>query len=69
MNPTDAVVVAALVLLLIWEGWTLGNKRRGDTISESIWRAVLKQPLVPFLLGLLMGHWLWLPSKCWEAMR
>lgn len=69
MNPTDAVVMGALVLLLVWEGWTLFNKREGDTISESMWRAIVRQPLVAFLLGMLMGHWVWIPSDCWNAFR
>ena len=69
MNPTDGVVTGAVVLLLVWEGWTLANKRKADTISETIWRAIARQPLVAFLLGMLMGHWIWIPSECWELFR
>ena len=69
MNPTDAVVTGVVVFLLGWEGWTLANKRQGDTISETVWRAVVRRPLIPFLLGALMAHWLWLPERCWELFR
>lgn len=61
MNLTDKVVVGAIALLLIYEGWTLINGVRGDTISETVWRAS-QRPLVPFLVGLLCGHFFWPPK-------
>jgi len=66
LNPTDKVICITIGLLFAWEAWTLMNERKADTISESVWRAVRKQPLIPFLLGLLMGHLLWIPERCWE---
>lgn len=53
---TDYVVGGAAVLLLAYEAWTLLNKKKGDTISESVWRATSRRPLVPFAFGMLMGH-------------
>lgn len=58
MNLTDLVVAGAVALLLIYEGWTLINRTPNDTISETVWRAN-KWPLVPFLIGVLCGHWFW----------
>ena len=66
MNPTDAVVSAGLVFYLVWESWALVNKRKYDTISETVWKVVKRRPLVPFAIGMLMGHWIWLPDACWE---
>lgn len=68
MNPTDKVVLLVLFALVLWETWTLVNKRQKDTISESWWRLVYKRPLVSFAMGMLMGHWVWIPERCWEAV-
>lgn len=59
MSRTDKVVAGATVGLLLYEGWTLINKRKGDTISESIWGSMKRHPLVPFGFGMLMGHFFW----------
>lgn len=66
---TEAVVLLAIAGLLGWEAYTLANSIPSDTISEVVWRAVVNQPLVPFLAGLLCGHWFWLPKRCWELLR
>lgn len=46
---------SALSLLLLYEGWTLVNSYREDTLSESIWRFA-KRPMVPWLFGLGTGY-------------
>lgn len=55
MNRTDKVVAAVTVGLLAWEGYTLVNNDRDDTISETIWRAS-HRPLVPLLGGMFAAH-------------
>ncbi len=47
-------VVAGLVAYDIW-AYT-GNAK---TISRVIWETSETSDLVPFLFGLLMGHWFW----------
>lgn len=42
------------LLLAAYEGWTLVNAYREDTISEAVW-FFAKRPLVPHILGLLVG--------------
>jgi len=59
MSPTDFVVVCLLLLLLLWELWTVVNKIPGDTVSESIKRVSFRYPIVAFLAGVLAGHWWW----------
>lgn len=49
--------------LLAYEAVTLANKHEGDTISEIIWDVTARRPLVPFALGLLMGHFFWQRSE------
>jgi hypothetical protein len=42
---------AALTALLAYEGWTLANAGRDDTISEIVRTFSRRQLLVPFLFG------------------
>ena len=42
-----------------YELWALMNRRDGDTISEIVWDATTKRPLVPFALGMVAGHFFW----------
>ena len=58
MNNTDYMVLGVIALLLLWEGYTLLNTTPDDTISASVWK-VSKRPLVPFLVGMLCGHFFW----------
>jgi hypothetical protein len=44
--------------LLLYEGVALWTVAPGDTISEIVWEAS-RRPLVPFLAGLLCGHFFW----------
>ena len=53
------VLGGAVVVMLIYEVIALWNHQAGDTISEIVWNYATKRPLVPFLLGLLMGHLFW----------
>ena len=52
------VFLALCVGLLVYEGVAVYTKRDGDTISEIVWY-LSARPLVPFLFGLLMGHFFW----------
>ena len=55
---------ALCLLLLIYEGVAL-YQDRGNTISEIIWRLTRYHPLVPFAMGVLMGHFFFQATKCW----
>jgi hypothetical protein len=59
MVRAGRLVVPALVLgLLGYEAWALLNHERDDTISEIMWTRS-RRPVVPFALGVLMGHFFW----------
>ncbi len=54
-----AVVMAVLVLVaLVWEGLTLAFGQQA-TISELVWG--IRSPLLPFVAGVLVGHF-WFPK-------
>jgi hypothetical protein len=63
MNKGQKVVSLGLIIsifaLFILEAWSLTNKHKQDTISEIVNALVEKWPIVGFLLGILMGHWIW----------
>ena len=44
----------ALSLVLAYEGWTLVNKYKNDTISEIIWEWA-ERPMVPWIFGVGCG--------------
>lgn len=52
------VLVAGVVLLFVYEFWAAASAKRGDTISEIVWRAS-SRPILPFAFGVLMGHFFW----------
>jgi len=40
-----------------YRGMTDGQE--GGTLSEMVWAGTKASPLVPFAMGMLMGHWFW----------
>jgi hypothetical protein len=52
------LLILGLVLIVTYEVWAIRRKEPGDTISEIFWKAS-KKPLVPFLFGVLAGHFVW----------
>ena len=45
--------------LVVYEAVAMATECEGDTISEIMWAATTKRPLVPFAAGLLCGHFFW----------
>lgn len=58
MKKTYAAWLIAIGGLLAYEGWTVANNTPGDTLSEAVW-SVASYPLVPLLVGILIGHFFW----------
>ena len=50
-----------ITLIMIYEfyAYSQEKKRPGETISEWTWRISTTHPLVPFAMGILMGHFFW----------
>jgi hypothetical protein len=49
----------AIVALLGYETYTIWTARPDDSISALVWQAVTARPILPFLAGLLAGHFFW----------
>lgn len=59
VKRTTIAWVVAIVALLGYEGYTLINTTPGDTLSEAVWAVAGSYPLLPFLVGILCGHFFW----------
>jgi hypothetical protein len=53
------VLIGAVIGLFVYEIWSAANEKRGDTISEIVWRASDRSKALPFAFGFLMGHFFW----------
>lgn len=49
---------AGAIAFGVYEFYALKTDEPGDTISEIFW-SYSKRPLVPFALGMLVGHFVW----------
>lgn len=58
MKPRRWIFALLVVGLLGYEAYALVTPGGTDTISEIIWY-LSKRPLIPFVLGFLMGHFFW----------
>lgn len=67
MDWANVTWVVVGVLLGLYEAYALVNRKPEDTLSEAVWR-MSRRPLVPFLAGLLCGHFFWGPQDCLEAL-
>ena len=59
VNKASLAWLAAIFCLLAFETYSLFNLTAGDTLSEAVWVVVDDRPLIPFLAGLLCGHFFW----------
>ena len=53
------IFITLVAALFLYEFVALAIKSSGDTISEIVWNVTVSYPLVPFLVGLLCGHFFW----------
>lgn len=62
MSPraiTTWLMLSVTAVLLAWDVVAATNSTRGDTISEQLTAAAHRWPILPFLFGMLIGHWFW----------
>ena len=58
MNATDVLILVAVsILVAVNVYFALSEKR--STISSRITHYSGRYPMIPFALGVLVGHWLW----------
>jgi hypothetical protein len=52
-------LIASLLVLIGYDAWACADKENRDTISKVVTKSSQKYLLIPFLCGLLMGHFFW----------
>jgi hypothetical protein len=52
------MLIIAIVMLFIYEIWSLKNEKPDDTITAIV-KKFSRKPLLPFAFGMLMGHFFW----------
>jgi hypothetical protein len=48
-----------VVALVVWDVWLYLSPPKADTISRLIADGASDHPLIPFVFGVLAGHWFW----------
>jgi hypothetical protein len=62
---TISILIAVALLLIGWDIYVAANKDSGDTISEILlWTS--QRPILPFAMGVLMGHLFWPQNRSKE---
>ncbi len=57
---TVVILLAVVALVGAWDVYVaFFNREKDDTVSEVVRELARRHPLVPFLFGLLMGHFFW----------
>jgi hypothetical protein len=56
---TSVLMVAVVVLMIGWDVYVAFTPVKGDTISEILRQIARNHPMIPFALGVLIGHWFW----------
>lgn len=54
-----AVCIGCILAIILWDIYLAADKIDGNTISAIITEAAKKHPMIPFVLGVIIGHWLW----------
>jgi hypothetical protein len=57
MTRTILAMVIITAGILLWDLCLGLNRKDGDTISEVVRRYSHQYPLIPFVIGFLIGHW------------
>lgn len=56
---TIGVLLGCVTILVGWDIYVAINPPDGDTISEVLFQWAGDHPVVPFVIGVLCGHWFW----------
>ena len=56
---TRSGLVLMCVMMLAWDALIISIGQYDATISVIVYRESKKHPLIPFLLGMVIGHLLW----------
>jgi hypothetical protein len=53
------ILLSVTIGLIAWDIHLATNPVQGDTISEIILKLAYQHPVLPFIVGILCGHFFW----------
>lgn len=57
---TIIFIIVVTLVILAYDAYALYRSNKTEyTISYIIAKASLRNPVIPFIAGVLMGHWFW----------
>lgn len=56
MNNVEIILVVGIVCVLIWDVFLYTDKTEGNSITQITIKRSKEYPIIPFLLGFLIGH-------------
>lgn len=59
---TIVIMVVCALGFIGWDVYVVNNEIKGDSISAILYEASLRISLIPYLVGILLGHLFW-PKK------
>lgn len=59
MNLTGEFLVLSAIVVIAFDVWTMVKRGADTTVSWTLYSVAQKYPVVPFAIGMLMGHLFW----------
>lgn len=54
---TELIIIVVTILILAYDLYLYNDKVAGNSISQVVIKWSYKYPLIPFVIGFLIGHW------------
>ena len=58
-DNVKTAVVAIVAVIVVWDIYLASDEVDKNTISELVRDVSDDSPMIPFALGVLIGHWFW----------
>jgi len=59
MDTTWWIIIGAVVLLIVYDIWTIVKRGLNSSISWKVWALCHDWPIIAFAVGVLCGHLFW----------
>lgn len=59
MSVTQIFIIGAILLIIAYDVFATLKWGGEQSVSWQMWLWSKTYPIIPFLLGVIMGHWFW----------
>lgn len=63
------ITLGILLLVLIYDAWACMDRDKRETVSEMITKASMRYTVIPFVAGILAGHFFWSQKNIWKRIK